>query len=57
MSTYLINQRVIVSGEIGTVRPPDGTTQPDQVRVFRPSNQYASNYAAHNVKALPGGQL
>jgi hypothetical protein len=57
MSEYLIGQRVILNGcEIGTVVPAErGDIK--GVWVFSPSKGYASCYAEHNVKPLPGGQL
>jgi hypothetical protein len=65
MSKFLINQRVIVGDEIGTVQrgasvvkgPPMIDPNPMGVWVHLPSKGYASCFAEHNVKPLPGGQL
>ena len=59
MSEYLIGQRVILNNcEIGTVvKPEDGRPPHFGVWVFSPSKGYASDYALHNVKPLPNGQL
>jgi len=65
---FLINQRVIVGDEIGTVQrgpshPLLGSDYKYQhyrdgyVWVHLPSNGYASQLAVHNVKPLPNGQL
>lgn len=58
---FMIGQRVVLTGlggvkEIGTVvKSETGFTQ--GVWVFSPSKNYASDYATHNVKPLPNGQL
>jgi hypothetical protein len=62
---YLINQRVIVNNEIGTVQtgrsmvngPPQEEREPGYVWVHLPSKGYACCFAEHNVKPLPNGQL
>jgi len=57
MSEFLIGQRVILNNkEIGTiVKSETGNTT--GIWVFSPSKNYASDYALHNVKPLPNGQL
>ena len=57
MSDYMIGQRVILNDfEIGVVvLSESGTTR--GVWVMSPSKGYASDYALHNVKPLPNGQL
>jgi hypothetical protein len=62
---FLINQRVIVHDEIGTVQrgasvvdgPPRVEPRDGCVWVYLPSKGYASCYDERNVKPLPGGQL
>ena len=52
---FLINQRVIVGDEIGTIiHKEDG---PFDHWVDLPSLGYASSFADKNVKPLPNGQL
>ena len=64
MAEFLIGQRVIVGDEIGTVQRSGLVVAGgvDDYRegytwVFLPSKGWASQYANHNVKALPHGQL
>lgn len=62
---FLINQRVIVRGEIGTVQrgptmekgPPLVEPHENSVWVHLPSNGFASCFSEDNVKPLPSGQL
>lgn len=55
---YLIGQRVILNKkEIGTVVKPENNNLIHGIWVFSPSKNYASDYALHNVKPLPNGQL
>jgi hypothetical protein len=56
----MTGQRVILNGkEIGTVVSPvmTGPGGSQRVRVHSPSKNYDSEYALHNVKPLPKGQL
>jgi len=57
MNTFMIGQRVLLNNsEIGTVvKSESGHTS--GIWVFSPSRNYASDYALHNVKPLPNGQL
>lgn len=57
MMQYLIGQRVIVGNEIGTVVISETGVTSFGIWVFLPSKGYASDYALHNVKPLPNGQL
>lgn len=54
---FMIGQRVLLGkNEIGTVvRSETGFTR--GIWVMSPSKGYASDYAVHNVKPLPNGQL
>lgn len=60
---FFIGQRVLVHDEIGVVQR--GSMHPAQNAKLRegytwvhlPSKGYASEYANHNVRELPGGQL
>lgn len=56
---YFIGQRVIVNDEICTVVKPEKGKREESgyIWVFVPSRKYASNYAEHNVKPLPNGEL
>jgi hypothetical protein len=54
---YLIGQRVIVNGEIGTIVKPEHYQTNFGQWVYLPSRGYASDYALHNIKPLPNGQL
>lgn len=65
--SYLVNQRVIVGNEIGTVQlgptvkngPPkvDHKLMKGYVWIHIPSKGYSSCYSEDNVKELPNGQL
>lgn len=57
---FLIGQRILLNNdEIGTiVKPPKGRENKEGYAwVFAPSRGYESQYAEHNVKPLPNGQL
>ena len=59
---FLIGQRVVLTGrggvkEIGTVTAPETGHIRFGVWVYSPTKGYASDYALHNVEALPNGQL
>lgn len=57
IDTFMIGQRVLLNNkEIGTVVKSE-SDHTSGVWVFSPSKNYASDYALHNVKSLPGGQL
>ena len=56
-NNYLIGQRVLLNDrEIGVIVKPEHDYS-NGIWVMSPSRDYASRYAEHNVKPLPGGQL
>ncbi|MND99001.1 hypothetical protein D3C80_913770 [compost metagenome] len=55
--SFFIGQRVLVGNEIGTVVKSETGRTTFGVWVFLPSRGYASDYALHNVKPLPNGQV
>lgn len=61
MNEFMVGQRVILTGtggvkEIGIVVPSE-TGVTNGVWVMSPTKGYPSDYAVHNVKPLPNGQL
>jgi hypothetical protein len=55
---FMVGQRVVLNNnEIGIVVKPEHLNTNFGVWVFSPSKGYASEYALHNIKPLPNGQL
>lgn len=57
---FIVGQRVLVEGCIGTVVRPERDDSPNtesDIWVRNPSRGYASRYSTQNIQPLPNGQL